>query len=142
MAVMAVVFTIPFRAQGKGRPRFSRKGGAVRTHTPRATKAFENVVKHYAAQAMKGRAPLTGPIHLSVVAYFVPPASAIRKARADMLAGRRHPEIKPDFDNFAKAVADALQGIGFGDDKSITWATIGKRYGLADEICITIEGDE
>ena len=36
---------------------------------------------------------------------------------------------KPDVDNIAKAVLDALNGIAYDDDKQITSLVIDKKYG-------------
>lgn len=38
-------FTIPGEPKGKGRPKFSTKGGYARAITPEATANYENLVK-------------------------------------------------------------------------------------------------
>jgi len=45
-----IEITIPGEVVAKGRPRFSRHGGSVRTHTPTKTLNYERLVKMYAIQ--------------------------------------------------------------------------------------------
>ena len=40
-----IAFTVPGKPVGKQRPRFSRRGTAVRTYTPRQTAEYERLVK-------------------------------------------------------------------------------------------------
>ena len=42
---MMIKFTIPGEPRGKGRPRFSNRGGYVRTYTDEKTASYENLVK-------------------------------------------------------------------------------------------------
>lgn len=43
-----VSFTVPGTPVGKGRPRFSRAAGLVRTYTPAKTAGWEVLAKHAA----------------------------------------------------------------------------------------------
>ena len=45
-----------------------------------------------------------------------------------MLAHLVKPLVKPDLDNIAKGICDALNGIAWKDDKQITDLYVGKRY--------------
>ena len=44
---------VPGKPTGKGRPRFTSKGGQPRTYTPEKTANYENYVKVMALQALK-----------------------------------------------------------------------------------------
>ena len=48
------------------------------------------------------------------------------------------PGIKPDFDNIAKLVGDALNGLVWTDDKLIVEARVRKIYGLQPKIVLTV----
>ena len=49
---------------------------------------------------------------------------------------------KPDVDNIAKAVLDALNGVIWVDDKQVVELTVKKYYGTSNEIQIEIEDKE
>ena len=55
----------------------------------------------------------------NILAYFEPPKSISKKKRAEMLEGKIWPAKKPDSDNIAKVVLDALTGIAYHDDTQI-----------------------
>lgn len=121
---MIVAFTIPGRLRGKGRPRFSTKGGQVRTFTDAKTEAAEGVVRGYAAQAMNGRPPIEGPVALSIAIWQAIPPSWSKKKRSNAfyLTGR------PDCDNSLKLAADSLRHIVYHDDAQISDASVTRRY--------------
>ena len=81
-----------------------------------------------ASREMAARAPLDCPIDFKVKIYFqIPESWSVKKQRLAQ-AGLIRPTITPDFDNLAKACADALTGIVIRDDKFIVNATIEKWY--------------
>ena len=45
-----------------------------------------------------------------------------------MLDGDILPRKKPDYDNIAKIITDALNGIAYKDDSQVVWANIRKLY--------------
>jgi Holliday junction resolvase RusA-like endonuclease len=56
------------------------------------------------------------------------PASASKKKQQSMLHGGIRPTKKPDCDNIAKAVLDALNGIAYYDDSQVVTVTVEKLY--------------
>lgn len=132
---MKVTFTVPGRICGKGRPRFVRATG--RTYTPAKTVSSEAVVKHFAAEAMKGIELLEGPLALSMAIYLTPPPSWSQKRR--MMA--RFVTGKPDCDNSLKLASDAMNGIVFRDDSQITDIHFTRRYTLngGERVVITVQ---
>lgn len=119
--------------QGKGRPRRG-KHGAV--YTPAETRAYEERLAWAARLAMRGQQLLTGPVVVTVLACFVPPASwSLRKQRA-ALAGREHPTGRPDLDNIVKAGLDALNGICWADDAAVVEIRARKIYSTAPSLLI------
>lgn len=136
-----VAFTIPGQPRGKGRPKFSTRGGKVRTYTDAQTASYENLVRLACQSAMAGAPPLTGAVELTVLIRLAPPQSASKKARADMLAGVVKPTKKPDFDNVVKAVLDGLNGVAFVDDAQVTWANVGKVYAATPGVDVIVAPD-
>ena len=124
-------FSIPIKAIGKGRPRMTRTGHA---YTPEKTREYERMLR----DAYVGEC-FTGKIEISITAYYEPPKSLSRKKR-EALVGQPH-DKKPDIDNMAKAVLDALNGKAYTDDKNIVRLTVDKYYGESDMLYVTITED-
>lgn len=112
---------------GKGRPRFTRSG---HTYTPEKTVNFENLVKLSFQQAYPTAEPITKviPIEVKICACFSIPKSATKKDLKAIENGTKKPTKKPDTDNIAKAVCDALNGIAYYDDSQIVSLTVCKLY--------------
>lgn len=130
---MTITFTIPGEPEGKGRPRFARVGSAVRTFTPEKTRAYEDRVRLAYRGAAHGMMFGDKPVMLTVTAYYATPSSASRK-RQDALIGKPCAK-KPDADNVLKAIADALNGVAYDDDKQVVVSVVEKRwehYGRVD----------
>ena len=89
-------------------------------YTPDKTKNFENYVKLVAAQ----HAPkelFAGPLDMELEFYLQRPKSLPKKIQ-------RHTK-KPDIDNLAKSVMDALEGIIYVNDAQVIALRIYKMYG-------------
>jgi Holliday junction resolvase RusA-like endonuclease len=132
-----IIFTVPGRPQGKARPRFTRAGHA---YTPKATHDYEKAIRE--AFIATGEEMLDCPVHVLISAIFAPPKSISKKKREAMLAGEILPTIRPDTDNVAKAVLDALNGYAYHDDKQVTSLSVFKTYGLDEGITIIIKEDK
>ncbi len=135
---MRISFIIPGRPQGKGRPRFTTRGGHARTYTPEATLTYESWIKVTAMQAL---AELTswnrnGQFRLDIRAYFTVPKSKPKTFKEMALRGEIDPTIKPDIDNIIKSICDALNGILWHDDSQVTHIVAGKQYGAED--CVQV----
>ena len=110
---MTITITIPGTPVGKGRPRVTRHG----TYTPEKTREYQQKVRDcYHAQCTGGFAGGV-PILARITAYFPIPASYPKKKQA-ALEGAFHLK-KPDADNIAKAVLDALHGLAYPDDSAV-----------------------
>lgn len=127
----AITFTVYGEPKGKQRPRFSRQGNAVRTYTPSQTVAYENEIKE-AFNKAGGSGFWCGKdeyFNMCVLCYFPMPKRTPQKKRMKMLSVP--PEIypkKPDCDNIAKAVADALNEVAFYDDSRMCRLMVSKAY--------------
>lgn len=123
-----VAFTIDGIPHGKGRPRFRRFGNFVQTYTDAKTKSYETLVKESAKKAMGSSPPLEGPVKLDLIIRLPVPKSYPKKRLAACLSGAEWPTKKPDWDNVAKSVADAMNDIVFLDDTQIVIARVVKTY--------------
>ena len=130
-----IIFTVPGVPQGKGRPRVTRNG----TFTPKKTRDYEKKVRDcYIAQGGQ-MFPADTPLFASITAIFPIPSSLSKKRRA-LFNGKRHCK-KPDADNVAKAILDALNGVAYRDDSAVSSLIVGKSYG-DDARVIVILADE
>lgn len=135
---MEVQFIVPGEPQGKGRPRF----GNGRTYTPAKTIAYEKLIAGKAAEAMRyfpdGVTAL--PVRVRVDAYKGIPKSWTRAKRLRAMDGQEIPG-KPDLDNVAKAVLDALNGVVYADDVQVTRLLVTKQYSLEPRLVVTVKED-
>ena len=76
---------------------------------------------------------------MDIKAFFKIPKSTSKKQKERMLTGEIRPTKKPDMDNIVKAVADALNGIAYEDDKQIIECSIKKYYTEEERIEVEIE---
>ena len=121
--------TIPGEPQGQARPRFSRQGNYVRTYTDSTTVNYENWVKICFQEARQEM--IEGQLNTEIKCYFSIPKSYSKKKKESALKGELRPTKKPDCDNIAKIVLDALNGLAYKDDKEVVTCKIEKWF---DEI--------
>lgn len=125
--MLAIHFIVPGEPRGKGRPRFAKRGSHISTYTDAATVRFEAAIADAGAHAMGSMEPLHTPISLRIEAFMGVPKSWGRKARQEAMEGLVVPG-KPDLDNIAKAVMDALNGVLYADDKQVCALRVAKGY--------------
>lgn len=116
--MVVISFTVPF-VRGKGRVRFVRATG--RTYTPDKTaEAMELIRMAYAKEAGGRTAPKGVPVRVSITT-----ARPMPKGRPKRVT--EEPDIyKPDCDNIAKLVLDALNGMAWVDDTQVNTLTVQK----------------
>ena len=124
---MTVNFTIPGEPVAKGRPRMTRTG---RAYTPSKTRLYEAHIQDLWRAKSAPTLPTGQPLMVFVDAYFSVPKSVSKKQRMQM-EGAPHIK-KPDADNVAKAVLDALNGLAFDDDSRICVLSATKQYTLGE----------
>jgi Holliday junction resolvase RusA-like endonuclease len=110
----------------------------VSHYTKAKTRAEERTVRAIAADAMDMTPPLAGPLAIELVAHMMVPASWSRSKRQRALAGLLLPTTKPDLDNLAKLVKDALNRIVYRDDAQVVRATLSKLYAERPRTKITV----
>lgn len=125
--------TVYGKPQGKGRPRYTTRGGRVIAYTPMSTKAYEDKIRQ-AWKEQDGRTFGFGPMAMILKAYYPIPARTKRAERDAMLAGQIPVTNKPDLDNVLKSVMDALTGLAYKDDRQVTTISATKAYSDAPRI--------
>lgn len=131
--------TIPGEPVAQGRPRFSRRGKYVSTYDPPKSRGYKEYIKQIARQELHIE-PLTGSIRINVKVYRGIQKYGSKLTRRKKQDGIIRPTVKPDTDNYYKAVSDALTGILWVDDNQIVEIHVGKWY--SDQPRVEIEAEE
>jgi Holliday junction resolvase RusA-like endonuclease len=96
-----ITFTVEGVSVPKGRPRFAKSSGGVRTYTPAATRSYETLVKLRAKEAAIKQKWVIGKDDVCTL---------------HLMIFRQHLIKGGDGDNVLKAVADACNGVLYTDD--------------------------
>jgi Holliday junction resolvase RusA-like endonuclease len=122
---MSLTFSVPGEPVPQPRPRVSTRGGFARAYVP-ATHPVHAYRQSLAAAARDAGLSDTGePLNVVIDAVFERPKSHMRKSGVKADAPRLP---RPDVDNIAKAVLDALQDV-MGDDTLVARLVVEKSYG-------------
>lgn len=139
---MKLFIVIPGKPQGKARARTCKTG---HSYTPENTVLYENLIKtsfleRYGARGkIRAQGKQKPALKMEIYAGFQVPKSFSNKDRIAALSEDLLPTKKPDSDNIAKVVADALNGIAYDDDAQIADLTVIKRYTENPCVKVTIE---
>jgi len=134
---------LPLEPQPKGRPRFRVAAGRVFTYTPKKTEQYENdVIRLYREMTGGYIFPKKTPLHVALVFGMPIPKSTPKKQREQMIAGNIYETKRPDIDNLAKSVLDALNGIAYPDDSQITSLNLKKVYSEEPHIWVMIREED
>ena len=109
----------------KGRPRFTRTGHAF---TDKKTLQAEAAIRN-AALAEWGKKPFEGAVELVIQFTFKKPKSNKKNLHTQ----------RPDLDNCAKLVSDAINGIAFLDDCQVISIACTKGWGERGEIVLLVD---
>ena len=129
---MEVCFFVPGPPQGKARSRtvYNRRAGYTQSFTPQKTVLYENWIKSmYWQESQRMMWGEAEPLAVRITAVYEPPKSTGKRARARMLDGELLPTKKPDADNIAKVVLDALNGVAYRDDSQVVRLAVEMEYG-------------
>ena len=120
----------------KGRPRL----GKYTTYTPTKTINYENWVKISYLNQYKDKEKITGKaIRMEIWAIFEPTNTEKKsKKKYQSLLGKPYTK-KPDNDNIAKSICDALNDIAYDDDSRICELIVHKLYGEQAKAIVQIE---
>ena len=127
--------------KGQPRPRAFAFRGKVRVYDPGSAEGWKAQVALAAREA--GLTALNGPVEVRIMFHFARPKSHFNKSGLKPSAPVNWHTQKPDADNLAKAVLDALTTLGaWKDDAYVArldvakvWALTGGAEILISELC-------
>jgi Holliday junction resolvase RusA-like endonuclease len=122
---LAVTFTIAGEPVPQPRPRVSTRGGFARAYVPKEHPVHAYRQSLAAAARAAGLGETGEPLNVVIDAVFARPKSHLTKTGVKPTAPRLP---RPDVDNLAKAVLDALQDV-IGDDTNVARLVVEKSYG-------------
>lgn len=131
---MAITFTVPGDPVPQPRPRVSTRGGFARAYVPSKHPVHDYRASLAAAARDAGLGTTGEPLNVVIDAVFVRPKSHLRKGGVKPDAPRLP---RPDVDNIAKAVLDALQDV-MGDDTHVARLVVEKSYGTEARTTVRI----
>ena len=88
--------------------------------------------------AMSGLPKFMGAVEVEIQFTLPVPKSWSKQKHKECLAGNVHHTKRPDIDNMAKSVLDALNGVAYPDDSQVVCLRIRKGYGEKGETTIAI----
>lgn len=139
---MRLTFTIAESPYGKGRGRGSR--GHSRPYTPAKTVKYESRVRAACQEAMRrqGVPMFEGTVRMDITARLIPAKATSKKKLALMMSGEIRPTRKPDADNLAKALCDAINKVAFRDDSMVATLLVERFYDTHEGVDVAIYPSE
>lgn len=131
----AVRFTVPGDPVGKGRARARRTPGGVAHYTPRKTAGYQRLVLMSWRLAAGAREPWGELVSVEIDAYVAAPKSWPKWKRDIGCLPRGR---KPDIDNIAKSVLDALSKAAWRDDAQVWSMAVRKHTALVPRVEVTV----
>lgn len=133
---MTYEFEVEGKIVGKERPRVNMYSGMV--YTPNKTKDYELLIR----QSFKVKYPkveiIEGRVKIEIIAYMKIPKTTSKANREKMLNNEISPTKKPDIDNIAKSVLDAMNKFIIKDDNQVSKMSIEKIYSEEEKILVKI----
>lgn len=133
-----IIFEVPGKVRGKGRPRFMRNG---HTYTDKNTVEYEKAIK--SAYLRLSRHVSTKSIRISLYVFFAPNKSDTKRNREVKLRNAKAPKKKPDIDNVIKVVLDALNKVAYEDDTQVNEVHVERLFSKEEKliVCLTECGE-
>jgi Holliday junction resolvase RusA-like endonuclease len=129
---------VPGEPVPQGRPRFSTKNGFKGAFDPEKSRAYKEQVR-IIAKAKNPVTAMAGAVRMTVDIYRTIPRSWPKKKQLLAEEGKLLPTNRPDVDNYAKAIKDALSGVVYEDDSQVVRLTVSKQYGREPRAEIEVE---
>lgn len=115
----AIKVTINAVPQSQPRPRITVRGKYAHAYEPKSITEYKRLIAGKYRSEYKQQLPLTGALSVDVRFYRPIQKSISKIERQRRLLGESLPTVKPDIDNYVKAILDALNGLAFHDDSQI-----------------------
>lgn len=106
------------QVKGKPRPRFTVRNGHPVPYADSKQKAYESIIANAYREA--GGRLLTGPVSVAIGITRALPQRTPKGIESEQ------DTHKPDVDNVAKSVLDALNGVAYKDDSQVVGLTVTK----------------
>ena len=134
---MEIKFTVPGQPVPQGRPRFTTKP-FMRTYDPPQSAKYKRKVKKFADKIAPDE-PLKGELFVEVLIFkeTLKSFSKVKKKAAE--AKTLRPITKPDADNYAKGILDAVKGVLCEDDGQVVDLVTRKFYSEIPRAEITVK---
>jgi Holliday junction resolvase RusA-like endonuclease len=122
------------KAQARARARAFKMGDKVRVsmYDPETSRDWKRTVLDRVATAWPCGPPFSGALHVQLDFDLPRPKSLPKRVI--------HHVRKPDVDNLAKAVKDAMKGIVYRDDSQVVILKVTKMYGETPGVQVTVTG--
>lgn len=134
---MIYEFEVEGKIVGKERPRMNMSTGMV--YTPGKTKDYEFLVQQYFKMKYPRFEEIQGRVSVEIIAYMSIPKTTSKKNRELMLNNEISPTKKPDVDNIAKSILDAMNRYILHDDNQVSKISVEKRFGEIEKVWIKVE---
>lgn len=118
------------------RPRFVRRGRFVQVYDPKSSKDYKQLLKDNCQYSGE---PYDKPFALTIHVYANIPSSFKKADKEKAEQGLIRPAKKPDVDNYAKGIMDALTGIVWVDDNICLDLIVKKFYSKEPRIELWVE---
>lgn len=120
-------FTVP-SLRGQGRPRFSKCSGAYKD---KKDIEYEKLIRECFLKKAKDFKPSERPVEINIIANYRLAKNTPKYIREAIEGDFSYaPQSKPDIDNVAKSVLDALNGVAYVDDKQVYSLTCDKFFNV------------
>ena len=129
-----IEFFVPGTAVAQSRPRFARRGKFVQTYDAAPAKDYKSWVKSCALDYMGTFSIQKFPREIPLMMLI-----SIDVERPKSKKKAPFPVSKPDCDNFAKGIMDALESILYTADQQIVKLVVSKNYSDQPGALITVK---
>ena len=135
---MEIEFFIKGKPKAKQSVKFTRKGikytpGDIKEYANWVRLCFLNSFPAWSALEFKDKS-----LKVELNVYMAIPKGFSKKKFAKALKGELRPIVKPDCDNIAKNINDALNGLLYPDDKQIVSLTVNKFYSVTEGVNVKV----
>lgn len=136
---MDITFEVLGKPQGKARVKVTQRNGFALAYTPDKTTNYENLIKLCYMNKKTQNELTREPIVMTIRAEYEIPKSFSQKKRIEALNGKLRPTTKPDLDNIAKIVCDALNKVAYYDDNQVIDLYVTKFYSNQPRLVINLK---
>jgi Holliday junction resolvase RusA-like endonuclease len=133
-----IKFVVIGEPVAQGRPRFSSKSGFVRAYDPEKSRKYKDYVRRV-AQEYAPREPLQGQLQVEIDVYKSCLKSFSKKKIEQAENKELRPTTKPDVDNYAKGIKDALNGLVWRDDSQVVDLRVQKFYSKSPRVEVRVK---